>query len=107
PTSGEDDRFPTSNRGAMTPRGSPASAPAPLGFLSLGPVLGTTLLAALDTHGIQSAADHVVTHSRQVLHAASADEHDGVLLEVVTHAGDVGRHFDAVRQTPARHFPQS
>src|SRR5213594_2543985 len=102
----EDDRLPTGTEGRSRHEAAPPSAQAPLRFLSLGPVLGTTLLATLDAHGIQGAANHVVAHARQVLHATSADEHDGVLLEVVTHAGDVGRDFDAVRQTHARHLPQ-
>src|SRR6267378_848390 len=105
-TSREDDSFPTSTEGGGHLLAAPPSAPARLRFLSLGPVLGTALLAALDAHGIQGAADHVVAHARQVLHSASTDEHDGVLLEVVTHAGDVGRDFDAVRQTHARDLPQ-
>src|SRR5438093_526260 len=105
-TSREADRLPTATEGGSRLEAAPPSAPALLRFLSLGPVLGTTLLATLDAHGIQGAADDVVAHSRQVLHAASADEHDGVLLEVVTHSGDVGRDFDAVRQTHARHLPQ-
>src|SRR2546425_3661431 len=105
-TSREADRFPTATEGGSRLEAAPPSAQALLRFLSLGPVLGTTLLATLDAHGIQGTADHVVAHARQVLHATSADEHDGVLLEVVTHAGDVGRDFDAVRQTHARDLPQ-
>ena len=51
--------------------------------------------------GVERAADDVVANAREVLHAAAADEHDRVLLEVVTLARDVGRDFHAVGQANA------
>ena len=39
--------------------------------------------------GIQSAADHVVTHTRQVLNTAASHHYHRVLLQVVAHAGDI------------------
>ena len=39
--------------------------------------------------GVERAADDVVANAREVLHAAAADEHDRVLLEVVALARDV------------------
>src|ERR1044071_9873659 len=78
-------------------------------FLRLGP-LGPVFRPALPAIGypgrIQRAANHVVPDARKILHAAPADQHDRVLLEVVPDAGDVRRYFDSVRQPDARHFPQ-
>ena len=64
-----------------------------------GPVLRAALSTILHSDRVERAADDVVAHARQVLHAASADEHDGVLLQVVTDAGDVRDDLDAVRET--------
>src|SRR6266511_2649026 len=47
---------------------------------------------------IEGAADDVVADARQVFDAASADQDDGVLLQVVSLAGDVARHFHSVGQ---------
>ena len=55
---------------------------------------------------IECAADDVVAHARQVLHAAAADQHDGVLLQRVALARDVRRHLDVVRQAHARDLAQ-
>src|SRR5213075_3291705 len=51
-----------------------------------------------DTLGVQRTTDDLVAHARKVLHAAATDEHDRVLLKVVTDTGDVGRHLDTVAQ---------
>src|SRR5688572_23933093 len=66
---------------------------------ALGAVLGSALAAVGDTGGVERAADDVVAHARQVLHAAAADEDDRVLLQVVPLAGDVGRDLHPVRET--------
>ena len=59
-----------------------------------------------DAGGVQRAADDVVAHARQVLHAAAADQHHRVLLQVVALAGDVGRDLHAVGQPHARDLAQ-
>ena len=41
----------------------------------------------------------MITHTRQVLHTAAADQHHGVFLQVVAFAADVGNHFETVRET--------
>src|SRR5205823_14686939 len=69
---------------------------------SLRPVLGAALVSLGHADRVERAANHVITNARQVFHAASANEHDGVLLEVMADAGDVGRDFGAVGQTNAR-----
>src|SRR5438477_6049308 len=75
-------------------------------FRPLGAVLRTSLLAIGDAGGIERAAHNVIAHSRQIFHAAAADKHDGVLLQVVAHARNVRRHLNAVGQAHARHFAQ-
>ena len=46
------------------------------------------------------------THAGKVAHTAAADEHNGVLLQVVADAGDVGGDFDPIGQTYPGHFTQ-
>ena len=41
----------------------------------------------------------MITYTGEVLHTTAADEHDGVLLQVVALAGDVGVDLLAVGQT--------
>ncbi len=50
------------------------------GLGTLGSVFGATLCAVLDTCGIESAADDVVTYTGKVLYTAATNEDDGVLL---------------------------
>src|SRR5204863_7320862 len=75
-----------------------------LPYLLLGPldaVLGAARLAVLDAGAVQRSADDVIAHAGQVAHAAAADEHDRVLLQVVTLARDVGRGLAAARKAHA------
>src|SRR3954467_15921679 len=67
-------------------------------LLLLRAVTAAGLLAVADTLGVQRTTDDLVSDARQVLHTAATDEHDGVLLKVVTDTGDVGRHLDTVAQ---------
>ena len=53
----------------------------------LRPVLGTALGAAVDTGSVEGAAEDVIANTREVTDATATDEHDGVLLEVVTSPG--------------------
>src|SRR5262249_47951308 len=81
-----------------------ASGPGPCeasGLLLLRAVAAASLLAVLHALGVERAADDLVADAGEVLHPAAADEHDRVLLEVVTHARDVRRHLDAARQAHA------
>src|SRR3954451_18810592 len=70
-------------------------------LLLLRAVTAAGLLAVLDTLGVERAADDLVADTGKVLHPAAADEHDGVLLEVVADARDVGRDLDATAQAHA------
>ena len=54
------------------------------------------LLAVLHGGAVVGATDDLVADTGEVTHAAAADQDDGVLLEVVALAGDVGRDLDAV-----------
>ena len=55
---------------------------------------------------IQGAADDVVTHTRQILNTAAADHDDGVLLQVVADARDIGRDLHPVGQTHTGNLTQ-
>src|SRR3954469_5239306 len=57
----------------------------------LGAVLAATLLAVPHAGSVEGAADDVVLDRGQVLDPATPNEDDGVLLEVVADARDVGR----------------
>src|SRR5215218_3901355 len=66
-----------------------------LDLLALGAVARAGLPAVADALGVEGAADDLVADAGKVLHPAAADEHDGVLLQVVANAGDVGGDLDA------------
>src|SRR3712207_428351 len=74
--------------------------------LRLHAVLRAGLLAVRDAGGVERPADDLVAHARQVLDAAAAHEHHGVLLQVVALARDVGRDLDAARDPDARDLAQ-
>src|ERR1700750_2647284 len=75
-------------------------------LLLLRSVAAARLLATADTLGVQRAADDLVAHAREVLHAAAADQHDRVLLQVVPDARDVGRDLDLAGQAHAGDLAQ-
>src|SRR3954464_1024958 len=70
-------------------------------LLLLRAVTAASLLAVLHALGVERAADDLVADTGEVLHPAAADEHDRVLLEVVTDTGDVRRDLDAAGQAHA------
>src|SRR5258706_358819 len=69
---------------------------------ALRAVFRPTLHPPLHADRVERAADDVIAHAREILDAAAANEHQRVLLEVVTDARNVGRHFDAVGEAHAR-----
>src|SRR5580704_15017723 len=75
-------------------------------LLLLRAVAAACLLAVADTLGVQGAADDLVAHARQVTDAAAAHEHDRVLLQVVTHARDIGGDLDLAGQPDPGDLPQ-
>src|SRR5215470_13145151 len=68
------------------------------GLRLLGAVLRAALLAILDPLRVEAAAYDVVAHAGKVFHAASADQHHRVLLQVMALAADVDDDLEAVRQ---------
>src|SRR6185295_17565367 len=72
----------------------------------LGAVLRTALLAVLDALRIEHAAQDVVAHTWQVLHAAAADHHHRVLLQIVALTRDVADALEAVGEAHLRNLAQ-
>src|SRR5688500_3435025 len=56
------------------------------------------LLAVLHAGGVEGAADDLVADTREVAYPTGAHQHDRVLLEVVSDAGDVGRDLHLTGQ---------
>ncbi len=52
--------------------------------------------AAFNALGVIHAADNVIAHARQVLHASTTDKHDRMLLQIVLFAWDICNDFHAV-----------
>src|SRR5262245_45984945 len=75
-------------------------------LLGFGAVAATGLLAVLHPGGVEGAADDLVAHPRQVADPAAADQHDRMLLEVVSLTGDVGGHLDPAGQADASDLAQ-
>src|SRR6185369_8598598 len=73
---------------------------------ALDAVLGPARLAVLDAGAVQRAANDVIAHAGQVAHAAAADEHDRVLLQVVPLARNVGRGLSAAGEAHAGDLSQ-
>src|SRR3954451_25336917 len=67
-------------------------------LLLLRAVTAASLRAVLHALGVERAADDLVPNTGEVLHTATTHEHDRVLLQVVSDAGDVGRDLDPARQ---------
>ncbi|VXB68410.1 hypothetical protein ARTHRO9AX_180639 [Arthrobacter sp. 9AX] len=76
-------------------------------LLHLCAVAAAGLLTVLHTLGIEGATDDLVADTREVLHTTTADKHNGVLLQVVSHTGDVGGYFDAAVEAHTCHLTQS
>src|SRR6478609_784721 len=76
-------------------------------LLLLGAVAAASLLTVLDALGVEGAANDLVANTGKVLHPAAANEHDRVLLKVVTDARDVSGDLDATRQAHAGDLAES
>ena len=64
----------------------------PCGTSGLGSfctILGAALLALLNTLGVQRSANSVIAHTRKVFDSTATDQHNTVLLKVVTFTADV------------------
>jgi hypothetical protein len=62
-------------------------------FGPFGAVFGPALLSVSHACGVERAADYVVTHARQILYPAAANEYAAVLLKVMTFARYINRAF--------------
>src|SRR5665213_627782 len=60
---------------------------SPLLLRPLRAIQRTTLTALGDALGVEDAAQDVIAHARQILHAPAADQHHRVFLEVMALAG--------------------
>src|SRR5215510_1316368 len=69
-------------------------------------VLRASLLPIRNADCVERSANHVITDAGKVLHAAASDKNNRVLLQVMTDAGNVGRHLNSVCQAHARDFAQ-
>lgn len=79
----------------------------PLGFRPLSAVFGSSIFSAFDPDRVEGAADNVVPHSGQIFDSAAPNQHDRVLLKIVTNSRNIGRDLDAVGQSDARDLAQS
>src|SRR4051794_16777222 len=85
---------------------TPPGARRGIRLLGLDAVLRAGLLAVGDAGGVERPAHDLVADARKVLDAAAPDQHDGVLLQVVPLARDVGRDLHAVGEAHARALAQ-
>src|SRR5262249_12120182 len=76
------------------------------GLRTLRSIFRAPLLAVFHARGIERSANYVITNSWEVLHAATAHEHDRVLLQVVADAGDIRGDFDGIRKANAGDFAE-
>jgi len=67
-------------------------------------IFGTSLLAIRNSQRIEGTPDDVVSHTRKVLHTTAANEHNGVLLQIVPDSGDIGSNFYTVCQADTGDF---
>src|SRR6478609_6659870 len=88
-------------------RAGPEDRRFPVLLRTLRAVLRAALLAVLDALRVEHAAQDVVAHARQVLHAAAADHDDRVLLQVMALARDVADYFKPVGEPHLCNLAQS
>jgi hypothetical protein len=67
-------------------------------------VLGTGLLAAIDTKGIEGPANNVVSDTRKVPNPPATDEDYIVLLQVMADTRNVGRDLLTIGETNSRNL---
>ena len=72
---------------------------------SFSTVFRPSLCPSFNTWSIKCTTDDVIPYTRQVFYPSSTDQHDGVLLKVVTFTRDVGIHLFLVGQPYPGNFP--
>src|SRR5262249_30816454 len=75
-------------------------------FRAFRSIFGTTSPASIYSQRVQRSAHDVITHARQTFPASASHEHDGVLLQIMPLARNIGNHFLAIRQSHLCHFAQ-
>jgi hypothetical protein len=80
---------------------------SPLALRPLGAILGTTLATCINARRIECASDDVIANTRQILDTTAANQHDRVLLQGMTFAGNVTRDLNPIRETNTGNLPQS
>src|SRR5487761_261536 len=75
-------------------------------LLLLRSVTAARLLTVAHPLGVEGAADDLVADARQVAHPAATHQHDGVLLQVVPDARDVGRDLDLAGEPDPGHLAE-
>ena len=53
-------------------------------------------MSTLYTHGVQCAPNHVVADTRKVFDATTANEHNRVLLQIVSDTWNIGRYLNSI-----------
>ena len=67
-----------------------------LSFCFFSTVFRTALLTVFNTRGIQRTTNNMVTYTWQILYTTTADQHDRVLLQVMSFTRDVSNDFDLI-----------
>src|SRR5947207_1102061 len=75
-------------------------------FGLLGSIFGSALVATIDAGSVERPTHDVIAHARQVLYASTTNEHDRVLLQIMTLARYIGGNLEAIGQTDTRDFAQ-
>ena len=75
-------------------------------FRPLCSILGSALLTICNSDGVQRTSHDVITHTGEILHSSTADEHDGVLLQVVPNTRNIGGDFHSVRKPDPCNLPE-
>ncbi len=71
------------------------------GFRSFRSILGATASALGNPVAIQRTTDDMIAHARQVLHAATTNQNDGVLLQVMPFTRNIRRDLHLIAQPNA------
>ena len=75
-------------------------------LLLLRAVKAAGLGTLTNTRGVEGATNDLVANTGEVLHTTTTDEHDGVLLEVVADARNVGSDLNSRGETNASNLTE-
>src|SRR5438094_5174957 len=75
-------------------------------FRTFSTVLRPAATAPVHSKAVKGPPNDMIPHSWQVLHPTAADQHDRVLLQVMTFPRNIGDHFLPVCQTHLSDFSQ-